>query len=111
VREADAEKVHVCNVMTKDGETDGYRASDFVNTIHSYLGGRVDRVIVNDGSYVPEVLATYAQEKSEPVFVDRAQLARLVPHVQIEQLNLENDKLARHDPERLVQLILSSSTH
>lgn len=105
VREADAEKVYVCNLMTKHGETDGYKASDFVNAIHQYLGGRVDRVIVNDGPFLSEVLETYAQEKSEPVIVDRARLARLVPSVLIEHLNLENDKLARHDPERLVRAI------
>ena len=105
VRESDAEKVYVCNLMTKHGETDGYKASDFVNAIHQYLGGRVDRVIVNDGTYLPEVLEMYAEEKSEPVIVDRARLSRLVPHVLIEHLNLENDKLARHDPELLVRAI------
>lgn len=105
VRESDAEKVYVCNLMTKHGETDGYKASDFVNAIRHYLGGRVDRVIVNDGPFPPELMETYAQEKSEPVVVDRAQLMRLVPNVLIEHLNLENDKLARHDPERLVQAL------
>lgn len=105
IRESDAEKVYVCNLMTKHGETDGYKASDFVKAIHHYLGGRVDRVIVNDGTFLPEVLEMYAEEKSEPVIVDRAQLSRLVPHVLIEHINLENDKLARHDPERLVRAI------
>ncbi|MGH2495955.1 MAG: gluconeogenesis factor YvcK family protein [Ktedonobacteraceae bacterium] len=105
VRESDAEKVYVCNIMTKHGETDGYKTSDFVRQIHRYLGGRVDRVIVNDGPFLPDVLATYAEEKSEPVIVDRAQLARLVPNVVIEHLNLEGDRLARHDPERLVRAI------
>src|SRR5437016_2751327 len=105
VRESDAEKVYVCNLMTKHGETDSFQASDFVNVIHRYLGGRVDRVIVNDGTYLPEVLEMYAEEKSEPVIVDRARLSRLVPHVLIEHLNLENDKLARHDPERAVRAI------
>lgn len=105
VRESDAEKVYVCNLMTKHGETDNYKASEFVEAIHRYLGGRVDRVIVNDGPFMPEVLEMYAQEKSEPVIVDRARLARLVPNVLIEHLNLENDRLARHDPERLVRAI------
>ncbi len=50
VRESEAEKVYVCNLMTKHGETDGYKASDFVDAIYQYLGGRVDRVIVNDGT-------------------------------------------------------------
>lgn len=105
VRESDAEKVYICNLMTKHGETDTYKASDFVNTIHQYLGGRVDRVIVNDGPFSPDVLRNYAQQQSEPVQVDRARLTQLVPHVVIEHLNLEGDSLARHDPERLVRAI------
>ncbi len=109
VRESEAEKVYVCNLMTKHGETDGYKASDFVNAIHQYLGGRVDRVIINNSSYLPEVLETYAEEKSEPVVVDRARLLQLVPRVLIEHLNFENDKLARHDPERLVKAIFSEN--
>lgn len=103
VRESDAEKVYVCNLMTKHGETDDYKASDFVNAIHRYLGGHVDRVIVNDGTFSPDVLASYAAKKGDPVYVDHAQLARLVPHVSIEHLNLDDDRLARHDPERLVR--------
>lgn len=105
VRESDAEKVYICNMMTKHGETDGYKASDFVNEIHRYLGGRVDRVIVNNGTLIPDVLKTYAEQRSEPVIPDRAQLTRLVPTVTIEHLNLEDDRLARHDPERLVRAI------
>jgi 2-phospho-L-lactate transferase/gluconeogenesis factor (CofD/UPF0052 family) len=91
--------------MTKHGETDSFKASDFVNEIHRYLGGRVDRVIVNNGSFIPEVLKTYAEERSESVLPDRARLTRLVPNVTIEHLNLEDDRLARHDPERLVRAI------
>ncbi len=107
VRESDAEKVYVCNLMTKHGETDGYKASDFVNEIHRYLGGRVDRVIINDGPFPADLLKMYAGERSEPVIADRARLTRLVPNVAIEHLNLEDDRLARHDPERLVRAIFS----
>src|SRR6266480_7230981 len=107
VSESDAEKVYVCNLMTKHGETDGYKASDFVNAIHQYLGGRVDRVIVNDGPFPADLLKMYAEERSEPVIADRARLTRLVPNITIEHLNLEDDRLARHDPERLVRAILS----
>jgi uncharacterized cofD-like protein len=109
VRESDAEKIYICNLMTKHGETDGYRASDFVGEIHRYLGGRVDRVLVNDGPFPSEVLTQYAKEKSEPVVADRARLSRLVPNVIIEHLNLEDDSLARHDPERIVRAIFPSS--
>lgn len=105
VRESEAEKVYVCNLMTKPGETDHYKASDFVNEIHHYLGARVDRVLVNNGPFSPDVVRSYAQEQSEPVVVDRPALERLVPNVFIGYLNLEDDRIARHDPERLVRAI------
>jgi uncharacterized cofD-like protein len=111
IREADAEKVYICNLMTKHGETDGYKASDFVNTIHRYLGGRVDRVLLNSGTFSPDVLKTYAEEgERSPVIVDNAELARLVPSIVVEKLNLQDDTLARHDPERLVQAIFAGDT-
>lgn len=105
VHESDAEKVYVCNLMTKHGETDNYKASDFVNEIHRYLGGRVDRVIVNNGPFPADVLKMYAEGKGEQVSIDRPRLDQLVPHVVMKHLNLEDDRLARHDPERLVHAI------
>src|SRR5713101_3299720 len=111
VRESEAEKVYICNLMTVHGETDNYKASDFVNEIHHYLGGRVNRVIVNDGPFQADLLKTYAEERSEPVMADRTRLARMVPNVVIGHLNLEDDTLARHDPERLVQAIFAPDNY
>jgi uncharacterized cofD-like protein len=105
IRESEAEKVYVCNLMTKHGETDGYKASDFVNAIHRYLGTPVDRVVVNDAPFSPDVLQKYAEKQSEPVVVDHMRLNRLVPSIEVEHLRLEGDSLARHDPERLVHVI------
>lgn len=109
VCESEAEKVYICNLMTKHGETDGYQASDFVNTIHHYLGARVDRVVVHNGSFPPDVLKMYSEEQSEPVIADRIHLSQLVPNVTIEPLRLEDDSLARHDPERLVRAIFRTA--
>ncbi len=110
VRESEAEKVYICNLMTKHGETDSYKASDFVNEIHRYLGTRVDRVLLNSGTFPPDVVKMYAEEQGEPVVVDRSRLARLVPRLVVEQLNLEDDTLARHDPERLVRSIFNDES-
>ena len=91
--------------MTKHGETNDYKASDFVETVHRYLGGRVDRIIVNDGPFAPEILERYARKSQKPVEVDHERLYQIVPNVVIDHLNLENDNLVRHDPERLVKAI------
>src|SRR5258708_3543401 len=111
VRESEAEKIYVCNLMTKHGETNGYKASDFVETIHRYLGGRVDRVIINDGPFAPEILNMYARANQEPVVVDRETLHQIVPNVVIDRLNLENDSLVRHDPDRLVKAIFPEEAY
>ena len=108
VRESDAEKVYVCNLMTKHGETDNYKASDFVSAIHRYLGGSVDRVIVNSGLFPADLLQAYAAQLSFPVVPDRDCLAHLVPNVVLTHLNREDDRLARHEPERLVRAIFPS---
>ncbi|HTI14989.1 MAG TPA: gluconeogenesis factor YvcK family protein [Dictyobacter sp.] len=110
LRESDAEKVYICNLMTKHGETDGYLASDFVNAIHHYLGTRVDRVLVNNGPFLPEVVKAYAEQQSHPVVVDEERLKKLVPNLVLEPLNLKDDTLARHDPERLVRAIFPQNT-
>ncbi|GER87029.1 hypothetical protein KDW_11910 [Dictyobacter vulcani] len=111
VRESDAEKIYICNLMTKHGETDNYKASDFVDTVHRYLGGRVDRVLLNDGTFLPEVLKAYAENGGHPVMIDRPQLERMVPSVVIERFNFEGDSLARHDPERVMHAIFNPETH
>ena len=56
VQASDGEVIYICNVMTKRGETDGYRASDFVRTVHRYLGRRVDAVIVNTAAPTAELM-------------------------------------------------------
>ena len=59
---SDGEVIYVCNVMTKHGETDGFRASDFVRVIHRYLGRRVDTVIINSATPSTELAERYASE-------------------------------------------------
>lgn len=108
LRASEARKVYVCNLMTKHGETDGFRASDFVREIHHYLGGRVDRVIAHDGSFPPHLLGRYAAENQHPVKPDEPALRQLVPDVVIEPLlAIHQDHLVRHDAERLVRAIVA----
>ena len=39
--------------MTKRGETDGYRASDFVRVLTQYLGRAPDTVLVHTAAHRP----------------------------------------------------------
>jgi uncharacterized cofD-like protein len=108
IRESEARKIYVCNLMTKHGETDGFKASDFVREIHRYLGGRVDRVVLHEGSLPDHLIEHYAAMEQYPVQPDVAQVRELVPEVIVDNLTT-GDHYARHDPERLVRAALLDS--
>ncbi len=112
IRASDAQKVYVCNLMTKRGETDGYRASDFVRTISEYLGGRVDRVVVHDGVFPERLRERYANDGQYPVEPDPAELAKLAPEVVIDSLlAVYHDTYVRHDSGRLLQAIFTPAIY
>ncbi len=101
---SDAEKIYVCNLMTKHGETDSFTASRFVSEVQHYLGGRVDRVILHDGVFPDHILRAYGRERQHPVEPDAAAVRELVPHVEVDHLlTIAQDHLVRHDAERLVR--------
>ena len=103
IRASEAEKVYVCNLMTKHGETDGYRASDFVRQIHRYLGGRVDRAILHDGSFPEHLVDLYAAKQQYPVQPDVEAVRQLVPDVVVDSLLAVHGQLVRHDADRLLR--------
>jgi len=103
-----AQKIYVCNLMTKRGETDGFKASDFARQIHRYLGGRVDRIIVHDGSFPPNLLGRYAEQAQHPVELDEDVLRGLIPDVIVDNfLAFPQEHLVRHDPDRLVAALFA----
>ena len=108
IRASEAEVIYVCNLMTKHGETDGFRASDFVREIQRYLDGRLDRVILHDGSFPPDLLSAYAAEQQYPVEADISNVRKLVPEVIVEPvLVVQGSSLVRHDARRLVRAIFA----
>lgn len=108
IRRSKAQVVYVCNLMTKYGETNGFKASDFIREIQRYLecGRRLNTVILNKDGFPPDVLETYARENSLPVEADLEQCKHLVPHVIVESLASSTLPL-RHDPDKLAQTLWS----
>jgi len=65
LKKSSAKKVYVCNLMTKMGETQGFKAPDFVVSIEKYLGkGVLGHVIFNNKKPSNEILKKYSSEKS-----------------------------------------------
>lgn len=97
-----ARTVYVCNVMTKHGETDNYRASDFLRIITHYLGADVlDVALLSYYESLPmQVLQRYRESHSLPVSIDLDLCYQYAPHLLVRPLAAAGT-LVRHDPERL----------
>lgn len=64
-------KIYVCNVMTQNGETDQYKASEHIQAIIDHSNRDViDACLINNSVAPPEALSRYEQEKSYPVTAD-----------------------------------------
>jgi uncharacterized cofD-like protein len=103
IRQARAQKVFVCSLMTKSAETHDFKVSDFVTLIESHLGTRLDFVICNSAVPAPDVLESYRGEQAYPVDVD-------LETGQDERQIIAADVLAagipaRHDPSKLGLLL------
>lgn len=77
-----ATKIIVTNIMTKAGQTGGFRASDFVRVTNTYLAvGKkaypLNVAIVNNKKPDTALLAAYKKQKSEYVEPDIAAIASL----------------------------------
>jgi len=112
IRASEAQKVYVCNLMTNHGESDGYRASDFVREIHHYLGDRVDRIVAHDGTFPERLLERYAAGQQHPVAPDTERLREMAPEVVVDSLlAVYQDTLVRHDADRLLRAIFTPSEY
>lgn len=110
-----AKKIYVCNLMTKFGETYGFRASDFLRTIDAYLGeGVLNYFVLNVERPHRERLKPYIREKAELVPIDEENISSRNPSIKNSVLGkpilvkarlLRAGPLIRHDPEKLARLI------
>ena len=107
VKRAKAKKICVCNLMTKPGESDGFKASDFVNLIREYLGtiDPLDYLVVNSAPYPERLVQRYASDGQYPVEVDIEE-CRAVVHEVVGKPLLSTGVYLRHDPRSLAETIM-----
>ena len=107
IRESDGLKVYVSNIMTQEGETEGYTLSDHLEALTAHGGeGLIDVVLANSRPVAPEVADRYRREDAAPLAVDRERLAELGVEVVERPLVSETSEFARHDPACLTRAIV-----
>lgn len=102
VRDCRGVKVYVMNVMTQDGETENYTATDHVRALLDH-GGRdlFQYVLVNNRPIPPELLQAYRRENAAPVPVQPDALRALGTEPVFAPVAEWRNGLIRHDPAAL----------
>jgi uncharacterized cofD-like protein len=115
IRKSKAKLVYVVNLMTRYGQTNNFKASDFVHELKTYIGKYPDICFVNSSKKISKiVLKRYELEKAKPVEDDLDSFKG--PSMQVIRKDIvsnwvyeksESDKLVRslirHDCEKLAK--------
>lgn len=106
IRHTKAAKIFVVNLMTKAGETHGFRVHDFVEGVEGYMGkGILTHVLYNIVLPDPEYLHVYRTEGAEFVRCDTSILPQGPKYIAADVL--ASNPLIRHDPDKLAKHLVS----
>jgi uncharacterized cofD-like protein len=102
-----ARVVHVMNLMTEPGETDGHTAADHLMAVRRHAPAMpIHDILVNTAPLTPEQIARYCAQGAVPVTADVALLKALGHAVHECDLLAAGDEV-RHDPAKLARTVLN----
>lgn len=101
-------KVYVANVMTQEGETEGYTLSDHIRAIfHHSRDGLFSLCLVNNREIPEDIVERYAQEGAEPLQVDALACKPLGVEVIYAPVSLAMGDLVRHHSDDLGKALIT----
>ena len=104
---SEALKIYVCNIMTQEGETEGYTAADHVDALLSHgAPGLVDLCLANSAPVRPGLVEKYREEDAAPILVDRERIRAMGLELEEYPVASEGGDYARHDPDKLAEALL-----
>ena len=107
IAESSALKVYIANVMTQEGETEGYTNADHIRAIFEHSApGLFHLCLVNSAAIPAEVLERYAQEGAEQLCFDKARCAELGVELVSRPVSAVHNGYVRHDSELLAAALL-----
>lgn len=107
IRRSRALRLYVMNLMTQDGETEGYSAAGHVRALFDHGGeGLFDHCLVNDLPIPAEMLPSYAAEGAHPIVTDEDALAEMGVRVHRAPVARWERGLIRHDSDALARAVM-----
>lgn len=109
IADSKALRLYIANIMTQEGETEGYTLSEHIKAIETHgVPGMIDLCLANSAEIPEEVRQRYRTENAQPLLVDREAVCAMGVELICEPLSNQNERLkARHDPDKLARAILS----
>ena len=117
VKSSKGKVAYIVNLMTRFGQTNGFKTSDFLAEMQKYLGkDAIDYLLVNDGKIPAKALKWYKKTNAEPVEDDLKSLKGVkvirdnFVYSEIYKKHSADKltrSLVRHDPEILAKAIIS----
>lgn len=103
IDKSNAKLMYVCNMMSQPGETDGYKVSDHINVLNSYLGNKkIEVVIANDGIIPDYVKSKYETlEQKDQVILDRENISELGTELITNNYVIIENEIIRHHTDKL----------
>lgn len=92
------------NIMTKYGETDGFKAIDFIRTIEKTIRKRINYTLVNNGKLKNGLVKKYQKQKAEMVKIDQQTKLNKKRSIIDNFLNTKGE-VVRHDSVKLAMAI------
>lgn len=107
IQESDALKIYICNVMTQDGETEGYTVSDHIRAIFQHSAQGLFQLCLTNSSPIPKgVAARYAAEGAEPIRCDGDICQQLGVETVNRPVSTVENGFVRHNPGHLARELI-----
>lgn len=99
-------RVYVMNIMTQDGETDGYTGDDHVRAILEHAGSIIDVCVANSTAVKEDFLKPYLDEGVEQIRLQKERIEAL--GIAVREFDLCTDgRYIRHNPDKLARALLT----
>ena len=107
IQRSDALKVYVCNVMTQEGETEGYTVGDHIAALFKHSAPDLfDLCLVNSSPIPKGVAARYAEEGAEPMQCDWERCRELGVEILNRPVATVKNGYVRHHPGHLARELI-----
>lgn len=107
IKESDAIKIYVSNIMTEPGQTDNYSLSDHIKAILDHAGkGVIDYCIYDSGEIIPEFIKMYNKKGADVVEQDIQVSKSLGVKLLEKDLSQIIDDNIRHNTEAVAESVI-----